>query len=126
MTVGSSQSPEDAEQTARMKVDSAKDAPPGMSSFDRQETAAQFNERMALPLEPAARSNPSAPTAAFDLRRVQLDRDGYTLGGRYFGRGAPLYEYDDGGRVQGFIRAVDRAAAKDELRKQFPGAKFRS
>lgn len=62
------------------------------------------------------------------LRRVSLDRGGYTKGGRYFGVGAPLFEYEaDGGPggvfFDGYVRGADRESAKAKLRAMFPHAK---
>lgn len=72
----------------------------------------------------------------FELRRVRLDRGGYTSNGRYFGQGAPLYEYC--GEVEGLtirgepsvrlrcdhVRAYSRDEAKTILRAQYPKARF--
>lgn len=46
------------------------------------------------------------------VRRIKLDRQGYTSGGRYYGAGAPLYEFETAdGQVEGEFRAGDRKAA---------------
>jgi len=66
------------------------------------------------PLVTVAREKP-------ELRRVYLNAGGYTSGkyGKYFGRGAPLFEYDHAGK-SGYLRASSRADAMDQLRKMFP------
>lgn len=86
--------------------------------------AAPARRRPVTPKKRTARRNPSTPTSALSLVRVPLDRGGYTRQGRYFGVGAPLYQYDDGDECDGYLRAADREAAKAKLRKQFPGVKF--
>ena len=67
----------------------------------------------------------------FYLRRIYLTREGYTPGryGRYFGVGAPLYQYEsdnegDHNFVANFVRASDREDAKKKLAKMYPGATF--
>lgn len=63
------------------------------------------------------------------LRRVRLDRHGYTIGriggGEYWGVGAPLYFFSTscpitGDDVEGHFRAADRQDAKDRIRNMFP------
>lgn len=58
----------------------------------------------------------------FALRRVPLNQ-GYDRDGRYFGRGAPLYAYDNGESF-GELRAATREAAIAEIRKACPHAVF--
>lgn len=72
----------------------------------------------------------------FELRRVKLNRDGYTSSGQYFGHGAPLYEYCGDVEMTGIegeptvrlhcdhVRAYSRDDAKALLRAKFPEARF--
>lgn len=60
------------------------------------------------------------------LRRVPL-RGGYTMGKypRYYGVGAPLFEVlSDDTDVSFELRAADRAAAKVDVRRMYPNARF--
>lgn len=58
-------------------------------------------------------SPPIDPVGRIDFQRVPLDRQGYTRQGRYFGTGAPLYEwYDDESGKTFHTRASTRAEAK--------------
>ena len=58
------------------------------------------------------------------LQHVPLDSGGYDRGGAYWGLGPRLwYVMDCDGNSQ-FIRARDRAAAKDRIRTDWPGARF--
>lgn len=58
----------------------------------------------------------------YTAKRVHLDRDGYALGGgRYFGRGAPLYVIDnEDEKLTGYVRAHSSQEAKEEAVKR-PG-----
>lgn len=62
----------------------------------------------------------------FTLRRVHVDRDGYTISARYyFGVGDPLYWWsspEDG--ETGYIRAKSRKEAMDKVRDIYPDAQF--
>lgn len=62
------------------------------------------------------------------LVRVRLDSGGYDRGGAYWGLGRPLYwatDTDaDSYTVDVFLRADNRAAAKAEVQRQIPGARF--
>jgi hypothetical protein len=61
----------------------------------------------------------------FQLYRVYLNGGGYDRRGAYWGVGDKLYYYsDDSGRIDGHVRAHDRAAAKEAVRKLHPGATF--
>jgi len=63
----------------------------------------------------------------FTLRSVRLNTGGYTFGryGRYFGNGAPLYQYDaDDGSTGGYLRAYCRADARAIVADRNPGATF--
>lgn len=58
------------------------------------------------------------PADKFTLTRLRIDRQGYADTGQYFGVGAPVFEYEnDDGSKRGHVRAYDRAAAKDKIRK---------
>jgi hypothetical protein len=57
------------------------------------------------------------------LTKERLDAGGYNARGRYFGvvRETSLYRYDFAGDWEsGYLRARNRAEAKDLLRHQFP------
>jgi hypothetical protein len=59
------------------------------------------------------------------LRRVYLNSGGYDSLGTYWGHGTPLYWYaSDDGTVDGVVRARSRVAAKDEIREDYPNARF--
>jgi len=59
------------------------------------------------------------------LRRVPLDSGGYDSGGAYWGLGQRLYAWSNiEGDRSGYLRARDRDAAKAEIRKDAPGARF--
>lgn len=64
-------------------------------------------------------------TPKVSLRREYLNSQGYTSTGRYFGVGAPLYQYqftDSNGQDQyGFVRGVTRDAAKTAVRELYRG-----
>ena len=65
------------------------------------------------------------------LQRVRLNQGGYTDRGHYYGNGAPLYWYCIEQQIDGhwevfdkYIRASDRANAKEQVRARFPQATF--
>lgn len=59
------------------------------------------------------------------LKRTYLNSGGYDRNGTYFGIGAPLYWYaNEDGSIDGMLRANSRAAAKEEIRKEYPQARF--
>ena len=62
----------------------------------------------------------------FALYRIRLNGGGYTPEGYYFGRGAPLYYYqsDDTPEDNGYIRALTRESAKEQVRRYYPKATF--
>lgn len=63
--------------------------------------------------------------APFQLRRVRLDNGGYDRGGAYWGLGEPLYEFTGPiTDISGFVRGRTREAAKAEVRKLHPQARF--
>ena len=65
------------------------------------------------------------PEGKMTLRKIPLNLGGYDPNGTYFGLGQPLYWYaDEGGNVDGMLRALDRNAAKSEVLKKYPAAKF--
>lgn len=50
------------------------------------------------------------------LRRIRLNKGGYTDRGVYYGRGAPLYEYEYAGDdYTRNMRAIDRTHAKQRI-----------
>lgn len=60
------------------------------------------------------------------VTREPLNRGGYTKAGRYFGIGAPLWRYaTDDAEIDDHLRAKDKATAKAELGKKYPGAKIK-
>jgi hypothetical protein len=63
-------------------------------------------------------SPPVAPLGRIDFQRVRLDRNGYTWEGKYFGSGAPVYEWYDEESGRTFTtRAGSRAEAKAHFEK---------
>lgn len=63
----------------------------------------------------------------FYVRRIQLNSGGYDNGGAYWGLGAPLYlaeTVDVEAEAFFFFRAADREAAKAEVLRRYPGARF--
>jgi hypothetical protein len=56
------------------------------------------------------------------LSKLRLNGGGYDSRGRYFGnvRGTCVYRYDFSGDIDtGFVRAMDREHAKEEVRKLY-------
>lgn len=71
-----------------------------------------------------AKATSSGPVV--HLERLKLNRGGYTSAGRYFGVGAPLFEYaNDDYSIHGHVRAKDRTAAKAEVLAKHPGVKVK-
>jgi hypothetical protein len=63
------------------------------------------------------------PDGVITVRLSPLDRQGYDRNGTYFGVGDPLYWYaDEGGEVDGMLRAAFMADALTKVRAKFPGA----
>lgn len=65
----------------------------------------------------------------FYLQRVPLDSGGYDSGGAYWGIGQPLYwaHWSGSGTdslIEFFLRARSREAAKLEVQRRHPGARF--
>lgn len=62
----------------------------------------------------------------FLLRRVRLNQGGYTDRSKYFGTGAPLYEYQDQetGDIFDQVRAYDRQDAIARIKHKYPNATF--
>lgn len=62
------------------------------------------------------------------LRRIRLDAGGYDPNGTYFGHGSPLFWYAgadvDGNEIDAMVRVSDRAAAKREILREYPEARF--
>jgi hypothetical protein len=57
------------------------------------------------------------------LAEERLNSGGYNARGRYFGvvRGTAVYRYDFSGDCEsGYVRAQNRAEAKNQLRKRYP------
>jgi hypothetical protein len=75
-----------------------------MSRYEYSSTTGRYEQ--VDPPEPSR-------TGRLDFHRVHLDRQGYTRHGRYFGTGAPLYEWYDNikGRTE-YVRANSRAEAR--------------
>lgn len=65
------------------------------------------------------------PAVRFTLREIRINRGGYDASGAYWGLGDPLYwaSPDDGGD-DSYFRASTRDAAKDIVRRHYPGARF--
>lgn len=60
----------------------------------------------------------------FYLRRVRLDRGGSDSSGFYWGAG-PLFHYEsEDGTLTDYLRAIDRADAKDRLTEKYANAQF--
>jgi hypothetical protein len=94
-------------------------APSGVGSLEYTHGYARGSRK------PNPSQRPADFTGKFYLARVPLDRGGYTPRGRYFGVGAPLFEYySDGYEFHDEIRARDRKAAKAKILAVFPRARF--
>jgi len=65
------------------------------------------------------------PEGKMTLRRSYLNSGGYDRNGTYFGCGAPLYWFaDEGGNVDGVLRAGHREQAKAKVLQIHPTARF--
>lgn len=80
---------------------------------------------------PMGRANSTGYTIteqAVPVRLVHcpLNSGGYDRGGAYWGIGAPLYYFEasPAGLVSGYVRGRTREAAKLEVRKLYPKARF--
>lgn len=74
---------------------------------------------------PMGRPNvlPATVARPFSLRRVRLDRGGYSPDGAYWGLGAWLYHaMSDDAEIH--VRAADREHAKEIVSRYYPGAEF--
>ena len=61
----------------------------------------------------------------FYLQKARLDSGGYDQGGAYWGLGEPVYiAQDEDDTIQRTYRATSRAHAKQQLRAEFPHARF--
>lgn len=64
-------------------------------------------------------------TGKVSLRRIPLDSGGYDAGGAYWGFGEPIYSaLSECGTVDMTMRASTRDAAKVEVLKEHPKARF--
>jgi hypothetical protein len=73
----------------------------------------------------AQRQREAAFAGFVSLRRIPLNAGGYDSGGAYWGHGAPLWSaMSDCGTVDIWTRARDRQAAKAEVLKVAPKARF--
>lgn len=63
-----------------------------------------------------------------EVRRVRVNRQGYTSSGYYYGVGAPVFEYTvclpTGRCSDSAVRADNMAHAKDRIRGMVPGVRF--
>lgn len=56
----------------------------------------------------------------YTLRRLYINRQGYTSYGVYYGVGAPVYEFDSmDGRACGTVRGRTRELAKQAVRAMY-------
>ena len=96
----------------------------GDSDMTRQ--LPQVNCRYGAPLGRRTRRDVSTfESVKLAMQRVPLNSGGYDSGGAYWGIGAPLYWYaSDDGKIDGFVRAAGREAAKAEIRQTYPHARF--
>lgn len=77
--------------------------------------------RVSRTLTPEDTSEPRK----FSLRVVLLDRGGYDSGGAYWGLGEPVYwACSEDYEAEFFFRARDREAAKAEVLRRYPNARF--
>lgn len=59
------------------------------------------------------------------LVRIRLNNGGYDAGGAYWGHGEPLYYFESFvSDISGYVRGRTREAAKAEVRKLHPKARF--
>lgn len=63
--------------------------------------------------------------SAISLRKIPISSLGYDNRGRYFGTGDPIWEATTSmGQLDFRVRAPNRAAAKERIRKLYPYARF--
>jgi len=80
-----------------------------------------FTDKNGLTYELTATEN----AKPFRLIHCPIDSGGYDRGGAYWGLGAPLYYYEGPlTDISGFVRGKSREAAKEEVRKIHPKARF--
>ena len=65
----------------------------------------------------------------FHLQRIVFVDGDYDKAGTYWGRGTdPLYGFlvydEEDGLVRGFVRAKNREQAKEEVKSEYPNARF--
>lgn len=88
-------------------------------------TLANVSSRYGAPMGRPGSYGRADDGARFYLRRVRLNGGGYDSGGAYWGGGEPLWRYEsEDGAVSDHIRAPNRDAARAEVRKAHPGARF--
>lgn len=68
-------------------------------------------------------NNFNNPTAKVRLFKVEIDSQGYDMGGAYWGHGMPLYAAI-GENFTYFTRSLSRETVKSELKERFPELKF--
>lgn len=76
---------------------------------------------------PTIHDLPRSAPVKLSLRRVYLNSGGYDPNGTYFGIGAPLYWYageTEEGEIDAMLRAPSRDAAKEQIRRIYPNARF--
>lgn len=95
-------------------VDSTYGAPMGRPSHD------SFTDRRGRTFQITV----TETARPFSLQRVALSSGGYDRGGAYWGLGAPLYWYDSGTGIDGYVRGNSREAAKAAVRAMHPKARF--
>lgn len=95
----------------------------------RPNSIAQGRDAWEEDLDPCRRIRVEGKARRFDgfvsLRRVVLDAGGYDKGGAFWGFGQPIWSALSAcGTIDLFMRALDREAAKVEVREVAPNARF--
>ena len=85
--------------------------------------------RRGAPLGDRGDRGPRDDNYRFHLQRIIFVDIDYDRAGTYWGGGGgPLYGFmcydDEDGVVRGFVRAWDRADAKEEVKSEYPNARF--
>ena len=85
--------------------------------------------KYGAPLGDRGDSGPCDDNYRFHLQRIIFVDGGYDRAGTYWGvSGERLYGYmgytEDGIQVRGFVRAWNRADAKEEVKSEYPNARF--
>ncbi len=94
-----------------------------MSSYQPSKVHSRYGAPMGR--ESTRMSDIPVQPLRLSLQRVRLNQGGYDDGGAYWGHGAPLYVATDDADVTLFVRAVDRADAKDAIVRKLPLATFK-